>query len=105
MLTNHFPDGVRLTIAVFGVPVMGRCITILTSPNLSSNQPPPVLFLGHLDRETIAVLLKGHGIIANTRFKSRVAGVLAVLTAAKKRIEGECYAFDGILQGLRRHFG
>jgi hypothetical protein len=39
------------------------------------------------------------------RWLRQVAPSLAVLTAAKKRIEGECNAFDGILQGLGRHFG
>src|SRR5262245_18593769 len=66
---------------------------------------PALLLFGPLERDTIAVLLKGQTIIAKTRFKSGVAGVLAVLTAAKERLEGERDTFDGILQDLGRHFG
>ena len=44
MLTNHLFVAVRFTVAVLGMPLSGRCSTILICPSLESTSLPFCFF-------------------------------------------------------------
>src|SRR5260370_18904182 len=64
-----------------------------------------VLFGTWFKRETVAVLLEDHAVIAKTRLKPRIPRFLPGCTSAKKSIKSEIYSFDGILEDLGNHLG